>query len=143
MLASTIQFSKYGQENQPTFTTYQSEHPTQGNNTPGPEHPHQRFGESRPQPPDTHRSAKIHASVTQKKKPQTPKKNSSRWPEPDSSGPNSAPRPPTRSHSTFHASPSEERSTVLASCNQDPGLMVNVPHSEAPSPWNERPRNDE
>ena len=34
MLASTIQFSKYGQEHQPQTTTYQRKHPTQGNNTP-------------------------------------------------------------------------------------------------------------
>ncbi len=48
MLASTIQFSKYGQENQPYITT------TLGQINEGNPHPrrthHQKFGESRPQP---------------------------------------------------------------------------------------------
>src|SRR2546430_15531592 len=52
MLASTIQFSKYGQEHQPRTTTYRVSIHNQGNNTPRNRHPHQRFDESRPQPPN-------------------------------------------------------------------------------------------
>ena len=55
MLASTIQFSKYGQEHQPIVTTHQVEHTIQGNNTPI-KRTHQQFGESRPQPPTTPRT---------------------------------------------------------------------------------------
>ena len=72
MLAFTIQFSKYGQDNQHINHHTLSRNTIKGNNTPI-KRTHQQFGESRPQPPDTHRSAKIHASVTQKKQPQTPR----------------------------------------------------------------------
>ena len=57
---------------------------------------------------------------------------------PDSSGPNSAPRPITHTSLTFHT-----LAGSTSSISRDPGLMVNVPQSEAPSPRNERPGNDE
>ena len=51
MLASTIQFSKYGQEHQPQTTTHQQQTPNPGKQHTQIRHPHQQFGESRPQPP--------------------------------------------------------------------------------------------
>ena len=67
MLASTIQFSKYGQEHQPRTTTTQ-DNTLRGNNTPL-KHHHQTFGESRPQP---HHHTKTHKGPGAASDPEKP-----------------------------------------------------------------------
>jgi hypothetical protein len=74
MLASTIQFSKYGQENQPHIHHLPIQAPEPGKQHTRSKHPHQRFGESRPQPPDTHRSAKIQCIRDPEEKAPNPQK---------------------------------------------------------------------
>ena len=94
MLASTIQFSKYGQENQPRTTTHHQTRPDRETTHPS-KRTHQQFGESRPQPPTT---------PTQRQCDCDPEKpvHVSNETRPDFSGPNSAPRPFTLRRSTFH-----------------------------------------
>ena len=97
MLASTIQFSKYGQEHQPK-PPLPSERILEGKTHPR-RHNHQEFGEGWPQPHTTLESAKIQCG-SGLKKPNHPCYQG----RPDSSGPNSAPRPftPPHSRSTPH-----------------------------------------
>jgi hypothetical protein len=67
-----------------------------------------------------------------------PNQESAKILRPDSSGPNSAPRPVPSHGLAFH--------TLTGSTNsntQVPGLMVNVPQSEAPLPKNIRLGNNE
>jgi hypothetical protein len=92
MLASTIQFSKYGQAYRPN-SPLPSDNPSKGKTHPLKNH-HQEFGESRPQPHSYTRSAKIRCSSD----PEKPVHLSEEI-RPDSSGPNSAPRPFTQPHS--------------------------------------------
>jgi hypothetical protein len=137
MLASTIQFSKYGQEHRTRSTTCQARTPPQGNNTPRTRHPHQRFGESRPQPPHPTNLHRL-SSDPEETEP-TPKTLRSSEPGPipqdptarldDPLGPLRVPHPP------------EAGSTNIGSSAAH--LMVNVPHSEAPSPQDIRLGNDE
>jgi hypothetical protein len=67
MLASTIQFSKYGQEHQPYITTTLGKH-LAGETTHPLKHTHQEFGESRPQPHTytSHTIRKEHVSQCRK-----------------------------------------------------------------------------
>jgi hypothetical protein len=126
--------------------------PTPNHHLPG-EHP--TPGKQHTQKQNTHTNRLVRAGPshppTPTPDPQRPNSRCSSDPEkpvhvsnetrPDSSGPNSAPRPFTLMLSAFHA-PSEEKCSTN-SITRDPGLMVNVPHSEAPPPWNGRPGNDE
>jgi hypothetical protein len=97
MLASTIQFSKYGQENQPQPDTYQEEPQPQGNNTPRARTPSTVY--RRPAPATNHTLTSV--TVTQKKQSQTPRNKSCE--------PGPIPQDPTArlgdplGHSTFHA----------------------------------------
>jgi hypothetical protein len=140
MLASTIQFSKYGQEHRTRSTTCQARTPPQGNNTPRTRHPHQRFGESRPQPPHPTNLHRL-SSDPEETEP-TPKTLRSSEPGPIPQDPTArlGPSPTLHSRSTPHL---RRGSAVLARSMCDPDLMVNVPHSEAPSPQDTRLGNDE
>ena len=140
MLASTIQFSKYGQENQPQ-PPLTSNNAHQGKTHPS-EHHHPQFGEGRPQPhtytnPEIRKDPAVDAVVTQKNRSNLCYQD---WP--DSSGPNSAPRrsTPPRSRSTLS---SPKRISSTSTLGLAARLMVNVPQSEAPPPRNECPGNDE
>jgi hypothetical protein len=108
----------------------------QGNNPPRTRHPHQRFDESRPQPPTTPET--IQCDRDPEKPVHDPQDITSSEPGP-------IPQDPTArldlSPSPLNVPHPQVGSTSLTA--RDPGLMVNVPHSEAPSPWNERPGNDE
>jgi len=121
MLASTIQFSKYGQayRHKPPLTSGTPSTP--GKTHPESPEPHQQFGESRPQPHTP-------PNKSMEKRPEETKPESARI-RPDPSGPNSAPRPIPSHVLAFHAPKSSTNSNT-----QVLGLMVNVPHSEAPSP---------
>jgi hypothetical protein len=94
MLASTIQFSKYGQDNQPHHH-HTPENPPNRETTHPSMRTHQQFGESRPQPPIT--PTHISVTVTQKKQSQPPN--------PQVRRPGPIPQDPTArlSHSLTHA----------------------------------------
>jgi hypothetical protein len=76
MLASTIQFSKYGQDNQPQTTTCQYKHPNQGNNTPNPDTHTNRLVRAGP---SHHTNQSPGQSVTQKKQSQDPYRSRARF----------------------------------------------------------------
>jgi hypothetical protein len=134
MLASTIQFSKYGQKPART-TTYQGEHPSQGNNPPrtnthtnglvkaGPSHPPNR---------STGRTVTLEETVQLLIKEQA---RSLRTQQRASTTPHNL------THVPRHHPQVSDSST--SSIDQVRGLMVNVPQSEAPSPRDERPGSDE
>jgi hypothetical protein len=67
MLASTIQFSKYGQKPNPNHHLSAPQTSIPGKQHTQNKHPHQRFGESRPQPPTTPTPNGASVAVTQKK----------------------------------------------------------------------------
>jgi hypothetical protein len=108
MLASTIQFSKYGQEHRLICHHYPIETQAPCRETTHPQDTqHQEFGESRPQPPltPTHTN-QVHVSQCDRDPEETVHISEEIWP--DSSGPNSAPRPFTYTSLTFHASTHKE-----------------------------------
>jgi len=95
MLASTIQFSKYGQEHQPRTTTYRAD----ASNTRETTHPDQ----------DTHTNGLVRAGPSHpsnchqlnrdpRRNRSNPQRKHPLWAGPDSSGPNSAPRRSTQPH---------------------------------------------
>ena len=95
-----------------TTTTYIEQHPHQGKPT-RPRCHHQRFGEDWPQPhtytnPEIRKDPAVDVVVTQKNRSSSPKGS-----RPDSSGPNSAPRPFTTRFRPFHARLPKERLQYL------------------------------
>ena len=108
MLASTIQFSKYGQENRFVFTTTLGSFFAGETNHPQKNH-HQEFGESRPQPHSYTRSAKIRCSSDPEKPVQESKGSMARFFRTQQ-------RASAFHHTlfTFHARSPEEEFAVLA-----------------------------
>ena len=62
-----------GRNTSPETTTYRVNTQPQGNNPPRTRHPHQRFGESRPQPPTHPNSQESSVIVTQKNQSTSPR----------------------------------------------------------------------
>ena len=94
-------------------------------------HPHQRFDESRPQPPTTltHISVTVTLEETDPTPREKPSVSRARFLRTQQ---RASAHPPPLAH-VPHIHPRRDfRST--SSLEQVPGLMVNVPHSEAPSP---------
>ena len=139
MLASTIQFSKYGQEHQPRTPPTNPSHHREGKQTPLQETLHSGMVKAGPSHTTTPGPAKTPVrQVTQKNQSTNPPVHG-----PIPQDPTARLNPSlTRSPRSTPSSP-ERESAVLTSIGRVPGLMVNVPQSEAPPPKNERLGNDE